>query len=140
MGLIDEDIFNDPDLYNLKGCCYKGLKKFSQAIENFDIAIYKSDYPSTFYWNKIDALQKIGRDRDIDKTLILLATSSSNTIKKEPNSYSAMKAYIARAYTQHPISKLKEDAKKALKIYEHLPIEEQDLHDYDEIINLQQML
>jgi tetratricopeptide (TPR) repeat protein len=138
---IVNDAEDDADTHNSIGLAYCGLKRYVEAVREFDKSIALDPAATTWYANKIDALLAIGLDKEADKTALKFKELAANVIRANKGLYNqaVLKARIELAMLSEQSGSRADAikyAKKAKEIYYALNENEQDLHDLDNIDKL----
>ncbi len=127
---------NSAELWNSFGLAFNGQKRFKEAIEYFERSIKLDPGVSTWHHNKFGALEASGQSKLADRVAFEAMEVASHIIKNHKrgdNDHQVVRAYIERANLRVDPPTRRKDAKDAYDLFQQLPVDEQDLHDLDDI-------
>ena len=135
------DVERDADTHNTIGLAYCELKRYAEAVREFDKSIALNAGATTWYANKIDALLAIGSDKEADKTALKFKELAASVIRANKGIHNriVLKARIELgmlSWQSGSRADAIKHAEKAKEIYRALDETEQDLHDLDNIDKL----
>jgi tetratricopeptide (TPR) repeat protein len=136
---IEEFGIQDTRLWNTYGLAYDGLKKHKAAIAYYDRCIKMEPEITTWYHNKCFALIAFGAEKAGDKVALLgmeIAIEEIKQARVNGNDYRLMRIHIELGALKTDSTMARSNAVLAQEIYNSIPLDEQDLHDLEDIEGL----
>lgn len=124
------------EIWNAFGIAYDGLNKYKEAIDYYDRSIKLAPHISTPYRNKFIAQYGNRQDKAASTTALEGGHIAAEAIKKNKSGGDKvvlLRAYMDRAYMHSDLPEARKYAQEALAVFKKLSVEDQDMHDLDEI-------
>lgn len=129
----------DRELCNLLGLGLDGLHRYKEAVKAFDRCIAQEPTNSIWHVNKCATLKAWNRNESLKKVASdgrQAASAEIQRFKASGNNIRLVRSYIVHAYLREVPTDRKYDARAAQEVYERLPPEKRDTHDWDDIQHL----